>query len=329
LAFRLKYLADHVDEFVIFESNFSFSGREKDYLAKQAIERSGIDNGKIRLVRYQPPPKLVATAHIDRWPLERFARSCLEREVLSYDSSSRFLISDVDEIPSISQLVNSWNHEKGVLLPTPLYLRYLNWKVPHGSDWNTAKILRKQDVRNLNLLRYSKSYPTSRAEPGGHFSFLSRNWNEVSQKLEDWAHREYSVGDDETEIAIKFSEQYLVDHLGRFNRWGYGLIEVQGISELSEIQRALLEFQPDYFFEPKKTYSKLTRIKASLVLTESWTDKSFSKIEEKMRETGLRILMSEILRTIPKQLKLFLKRSRLGNMLRVLFGNEMGQKLSC
>lgn len=170
------------------------------------------------------------------------------------------------------------NHEVTLLL-TPCFYRFANWAVPHGEGWKTAKVVPKGFLIDINNLRYRNDFQISHSEPGGHFSYLGSTDLELFNKLADTAHRELSIPKSEVAIILKYSNKYLLDHLGRFNQKGFGLLNEIGSRDLSSVQRALLEFKPTFFEFEVEILSLPQRLFASFKLWVSWKSKNFKILE--------------------------------------------------
>jgi len=283
LAFRLKYLSPVVEKFVIFEATRSFSGKAKKLFASEAVQLSEVSKDKVIISKYEFPAELLIHAGSNRWPLERFARSRLEVFCSKFPQDTRLLISDLDEIPSISQLIEAQDNHEVTLLPTPLFYRSANWAVSHGEDWKTAKVVPKEFLNDVNTLRYRDDFQISNSEPGGHFSYLGSTDLELFKKLEDIAHAEFSIPKSEVTVILKYSNKYFLDHLGRFNRKGFGLLNKIEPHELSSLQRALLEFNPAFFEFEVEILPLPQRLFASFKLWVAWRSKDFKILEANFR----------------------------------------------
>jgi hypothetical protein len=103
---------------------------------------------------------------------------------------------------------------------------------------------------------------------------------------------------------IKVADNFQIDHLGRFNRNNFGLLKVQNLTELNEIQRYFLKIYPEYFDFSKVKQTYLRRIYASYVLTQA-----NSKLEGNL---NLDIRKISVLKTLSKAIpyRFYLRRRK-------------------
>jgi hypothetical protein len=285
LEFRLKYLSEVVDRFAIFESRTTFSGQSKKLLAELAVKRAGIDSSRVDLIEYKFPENLINNVDLDRWPLERYARSQTEKYAEKFGQETNFILSDLDEIPSIEQVKESVYYNSVVSLPTPLYYRFANWKVLHGNKWATAKFVPKKFLLNVNTLRYRKDMRKAKSESGCHFSYLGLTPLDLYNKLQNIAHRELSVTQSEAKLILSYSNFFLIDHLGRFNRRGFGLIKLERDQEFCDVQRKMFQFAPDIFRFEVAGNDLLSRLVASFKLQKAWGVHQFDDLDSSQKHS--------------------------------------------
>ena len=138
LELRYHMLKDHVDLFVISESNMTFSGKLKDYSCEKVIEDLKLDKRKIRVIKNdlsQVSKKDVSAiddicSHIAKdnknvlyWTRERLQRDAICNILNEFEDDCVFICSDIDEIirPSaVNWLSNVVVTNKNHVLKVPL-----------------------------------------------------------------------------------------------------------------------------------------------------------------------------------------------------------------
>ena len=207
LDLRLNYLKDIVDKFIIIEANITFSGLEK----KQNFKAEKYDylKDKIIYVYLENMPE-----SSNPWFYENYQRN-YALEVLKNEKCNDddiVIISDLDEIPSISAIEEYRANPNGVkALSQNFYNLYLNLFNVSESPWRKAKILTYKDFFNQD--NKSNGYdmclvegandgisPTSlrlRAfdqviqNGGWHFSYIG-DADFVITKIKSFAHQEFN-----------------------------------------------------------------------------------------------------------------------------------------
>jgi len=268
LKMRILYLEPLVSFFVIAESNLTFSGAKKEYFADQVINSLKIDASRIIRVKYEFPVTLLNTSlqKNDRWLLERFARESLALQINKLRNDDYVILSDVDEIPSKNQIIESVKKKYISRVSTPEFYGKLNWKKNGQSPWLTVKIGPAVFFRDLNAIRYGQ-FPIQKGIEGAHFSDLYKKVEDIGRKANSSAHSEFDLNLNEMTSIYQYSHKYKFDHRGRFFRKGMGLIHVT--DKLSEQQQLLAEIAPD-FVDNTLTPSYFSRICASYMISMAW-----------------------------------------------------------
>lgn len=272
LDLRIRYLWDTVDYFVIAESELSFSGIPKLLHAAEFVSKRKLPQNRFIFVNYEFPNSVLVDFEKsgDRWPLERYARQSLHSQIKSLEKNDFVLLSDVDEIPSISQIKLSLNKPNQIVrLSTPLYYGKMNWQASHGNDWATVRIGNAYLFNDLNKIRYLNS-PVFNKFEGGHYSDLYISAADPIAKVRDLAHSEFDVDKILFSKILEFSMKYRVNHFGLFFRRGFGISKLISKEDLNEQQLLMLEIEPEYFDFSRPEYSWPKRMVASLQVTKSW-----------------------------------------------------------
>ena len=98
LDLRLNTLDQYVDKFVIVESKFNHSGREKNKFNFDKNKFEKFSN-KIEYLKIDKFP-----SNLSNWGRENFQRNYISNAFLNFDTSDYVIISDVDEIPNLENI---------------------------------------------------------------------------------------------------------------------------------------------------------------------------------------------------------------------------------
>jgi len=260
--FRIEYLDNLVDKVIIAESSMTHSGRAKplffsdwfnsiDFLMRQKVQIISV-----------PLEKLNSS-----WDREIFTREYLANYLCENFSNSFFILSDLDEIPSIDQVLKM-QKEGGIFhFKTPTSYRRANWLLMDShKDWKRGVM---GEVSSLSLYpnggRFA-SLPELQAQSGAHFSYFASDHNSILQKYRAFAHEELNndyLGD---QHLLNFCNKYRIDHLGRCRNEGFGVFKIASVGENSVIDRICAKF-PDQFDSGLQAPLFLSRLYASIWLS--------------------------------------------------------------
>lgn len=184
LELRLKTLWDHVDQFVLVEAPWTFSGKTKPLYYCDNKSRFAEWSDKIRVVIPSGSPSLP-----DPWVREYLSRECMHAGLKDAAPEDWVFQSDCDEI---------WNPEKkeaghptarAVVYQMFHAYYYLNTKRVPLHIWNGTRRCRAKDWPGGQKLR--QVWGPRIANGGWHFSFLG-DAEHAKRKLEAYAHVEHS-----------------------------------------------------------------------------------------------------------------------------------------
>lgn len=113
LELRYHVLRDHVDRFVISESNQTFSGKPKPYQARADLDRLGLPLDRFIILKTDVTDSTSVINDIDRshatdvgeptkaevWTRQRLQRDAIKQIISEFSKDTVFLLGDVDEIP--------------------------------------------------------------------------------------------------------------------------------------------------------------------------------------------------------------------------------------
>ncbi len=234
LDLRLNILNKFVDYFVIIESKFTHKGEKRD-LRFNPNKFKKFENKIIYLVCSEEPPAIEIVNEKDSDPIKstKYILNALKREnnqrnhiqlaLKNVANEDIVMISDLDEIPNLSNLNFNNINEKIILFKQNMFYYKFNLTIP-DFKWTGTKACRKKDLINPQWLREIKGrkYPFYRfdtffskkkyinikfIEKGGwHFSNI-KTAAEIEYKLKSYLHhREFDLNPLTTEGIKKVME---------------------------------------------------------------------------------------------------------------------------
>lgn len=258
---RCLYLEDIVDLTIIGESNVSHSGKAKE-----------LHFHKLRELNQLPKNVLVLALDLSSkqtaWEREIRSRELIVDYIYTNFPDTFFILSDVDEIPSLNQVRFSLEMKENFHFVTPTVYRKANWAlVDSHRYWSRGVMGHTSKPLPPNGGRFSPMPVIDLEENGIHLSYVRTNSSKIVSKLESFAHTELDIDYLKSKELLDFSDNFLVDHLGRFDNPGFGLLKSIQQSELSTIQNRLLELNEKLFDFRKIKHKLPARIFASMVIT--------------------------------------------------------------
>tara|TARA_Y100000590_G_C15682472_1_gene1000328 strand:- start:893 stop:1762 length:870 start_codon:yes stop_codon:yes gene_type:complete len=221
LEFRLNYLNEFVDNFVIVESTYTHSGRKRKLLFD--INKFKKYKNKITyVVVSQEPPglKKIYESDDENKVNQKYILNALKRENFQRNSISLglkgankedyIMISDIDEIPNLENNNIREINKKLIFFKQKIFYYKFNLLLEFF-DWHGTKVCKKVDLISPQWLRNVKdrNYPLWRIDTifskqkysnihfiengGWHFSYL-KTAKDIEKKLKSYLHhREYDV----------------------------------------------------------------------------------------------------------------------------------------
>ena len=218
---RLNTLNDFVDYFVIVESKFTHRGEKRDL--KFNHEKFNKFKDKIIYLVYDKEPTKIEIVKPEDNEGEKYGkyilnaayrengqRNFIQEGLLNAKSNDIILISDVDEIPNLSEINFNKISKKIFLFKQNMFYYKFNLHIPNLS-WTGTKGCKKKDLvnpqwlRNIKDRKYSafrldtffsdKKYSSVKIiEDGGwHFSNI-KTAKEIEHKLKSYLHhREFDL----------------------------------------------------------------------------------------------------------------------------------------
>ena len=276
LELRLNTLDKFVDKFVIVESAYTHSGKEKklifdinkypkfkgkiDYIIvrdlPQGIEQIGMDDSNLEITNKEIMNALRR---------ENFQRNAIKQGLINANDNDWIIISDLDEIPDLSNINFNSINKKIIFFKQKVFYYKLNLELK-TLRWIGSKACKKKYLKSPQWLRNVKDkiYPKWRLdiifsekrynsvfflENGGwHFSFVKKP-EDIEKKLKSYLHhREYDLdplGIENIKNLIK-SKAVIYDHRVDQTQYKFG-----GGQKLEKID---IKFLPEYIFSQKEKY---------------------------------------------------------------------------
>ena len=276
LDLRLNILDKFVDKFVIVESSYTHSGKEKKLIFD--INKYSKFKEKINYIILKEPPIGIEEVSINdnegevsrKEILNALKRENLQRDTIlkglnDADNNDWIIISDLDEIPDLTNINFNNIKNKIIFFKQKVFYYKLNLELKN-LRWIGTKACRKKHLNSPQWLRNIKDkiYPKWRidilfsqkkyndiffVENGGwHFSFVKKP-EDIEKELKSYLHhREYDidpVGIDKIKNLIN-SKSVIYDHRVDQTQYKFG-----GGQKLEKID---LEFLPNFISSNKKKY---------------------------------------------------------------------------
>ncbi|KAG5184090.1 glycosyl transferase [Tribonema minus] len=208
LELRLEYLQDVVDEFVLVESKYTFSGKVKDAFYSDALQHPKVTVLKLD---YAPPvadeewcrersgsSSFMEEGCMDHWFREQHQRDYPKAYIMNKYAAQDYIVicSDVDEIPRKELLISLKQHGNGQL-HTPIYLHMamlmynMGWQT--DEQWLRAFVVNKEGFCNAASMDEMRRAEPYRVAPygGWHCSYFLNSRN-LARKLQAFSHQEYN-----------------------------------------------------------------------------------------------------------------------------------------
>jgi beta-1,4-mannosyl-glycoprotein beta-1,4-N-acetylglucosaminyltransferase len=202
LSLRFQELDAAIDEFWIFEADYTFTGLPKDLLFKS---HSISHAWPLRKIRYFPILESPETISDDPWDNERFQRNFIANQVHFCNSDDLILLSDVDEIPRpeiVTQIRSNTKHELFGIRMSTHYLK-LNFQMiePSVLAYSVCTVGFHRDhlttftADQLRMGIRSGAINAEIVESGGwHFSYLM-DLQQIKIKIGAFSHHEFNTED--------------------------------------------------------------------------------------------------------------------------------------
>ena len=222
--FELRYniLFKHIDYFVVCESKFDHSGKEKK---KNFIFKNYFDKKKIIYIFDEDPfPEFT-----NRWQNQAIQREKILNSLHIANSEDYIFFSDPDEIIR-PELMNNFNLDKkfGIFMQSCFAYKF-NLFNSFESPWEGTRVAKKKNIKSIDFMRQkvcskNLNYPFYRIDKEKNIQlFQNGGWHfnnimspkEISLKLKTFAHTEFSSDEYSNEKII---EEKIRKRIDLFNR---------------------------------------------------------------------------------------------------------------
>ncbi len=276
LDLRMNLLNDYVDHFIIIESNFTHKGDKRDL--KFNINKYNKFKEKIIYLIYDQEPEGIEIVYDDddegtksrKYILnaakrENGQRNHIIKGLHNASANDLILISDVDEIPNLSDLNFNQIKKNIILFKQHMFYYKFNLKIPNFLWTGTKGCLKKvlispQWLRNVKDRKYpfyridtffsKKKYTNVKIidDGGWHFSNI-KTPEEIEYKLKSYLHhREFDLQPLSTEGIKKIMNNKQAIYDLRVDQ------TVNKIGTGSKLEKIELENLPNYIKDNKKFY---------------------------------------------------------------------------
>ena len=194
---RLTYLDDLVDKFVIVEANITYCGNSKEFNFPKQQERYLKWKDKIL---YYPIhfdlEKYDTKAPNFPWVIENEQRQFMTEVLKNFDKDTFVMVSDLDEIPSKSAVLNAINQleisEEPLTFNQKLLFYGLNYTV-NSEFWHGTVIAKNEFVQKVGTqsLRNNRDNLNRMNEGGWHLCYWM-SAERASYKIKSFAHQEFN-----------------------------------------------------------------------------------------------------------------------------------------
>jgi len=278
LDFRLNFLNNNIDKFVIVESIYTHSGKKRKLLFD--INKYSKFKNKIKYIVIEDEPsdlyKIDGTENFDE-KNSKYILNALKRENFQRNQILRglnealpedfIIISDVDEIPNLQEINFKKNENKIILFNQKFFYYKFNLKL-QNFDWYGSKACKMANLNSPQWLRNikSKKYPFYRIDlffsdvkysnikfinnGGWHFTNI-KTAEQIKHKFESYLHhREFDINPltvlDIEKLIENKTAIYDLNLDKRIEKIGHG----------SKLMKYDIENLPDYLRNNLQKYKK-------------------------------------------------------------------------
>jgi hypothetical protein len=196
---RLEYLNDHVDYFVVVESNYTFNGNEKPFHIKANMDRFAKYGDRFIYL-----PLELSIAGFDftkleernQWAMERQQRNAMAQPLDRFAPDDIVIFGDLDEIPNRNMIESAANiirnGQRIVAFDQDFF--YFNFNQINAAKWPGTLISTVNQVRAFtpDLFRFHRyTYPRI-ANGGWHLSYWGSP-RQIQYKIDNFSHQEVNL----------------------------------------------------------------------------------------------------------------------------------------
>ena len=261
LKFRLNYLNDAVDHFIISESNYTHSGKPKPYYLDE-VWNNIPENIKPKIIRLKYEPNLSQISLPENvtecdfqngnWKLEREQRDLITYNLSQFSPYDLFMVSDVDEIPNkkVVETFKNCDLDDTFCCVAKCEMFYYNFATYSDNNWagtvfSTIKTTQEKGCDHLRNQRFVL-FPIDNG--GWHFSYFG-DVERIKNKLNSFAHQEYNKDRYKNDQNILDAIQNKKDLLQR----GKDFIDYNFYNFPEDLRILITNIFPKQFYEMNQT----------------------------------------------------------------------------
>ena len=245
---RLNILNQYVDYFVISESTKTHQGKDKKI--NFDIKKFSKFRDKIKFIVADYKEIINFKKHTGgESPIEQHQRNSLIKGIENASSEDLIILSDSDEIPDLTKLIEINNNKKFIAFSQKMFMYKINLQNIDESNWIGSKITKKKNIttmQNLRNLKFKK-YPFWRIDKynlqtingGWHFSFLQTP-GQILNKIKSFSHGEFNINN----VNQKIIDQKILKNEDIFGR------------DITLKKTLLDSSYPSYILENKEKFSE-------------------------------------------------------------------------
>jgi len=231
LSYRLNSLKELVDYFIIVESRYTHSGKEKELYYHNNKHIFQEYNPKIiHIILDDAPFKYPNIDYLknEQWKNEHYHRNGIKNgiEQLNLNDEDILIISDLDEIPDVDILSKIKNNtlliDNIYNLNQDFYYYNLNSKI--SQIWNMSKMLPYKIYKSINKtcqdIRSHNGKSIDKA--GWHLSYFGDKYF-IKNKIENFGHQEFN---NDFYTNLDAIENKIVNQLDLYNRPNEHIIKI-------------------------------------------------------------------------------------------------------
>ena len=242
LRLRLDYLSPFVDRFVVAESPRTFTGDTKPLHVTENLALFADFADRLTVVTYD------ARHSATPWEREEAARAALRVELSSLSEDTVALLGDVDEFPSASQAERLRSVDALVVVPMATFYRRANWMLEADTPLLKAMAVPVSELPpDLHVLRNSQVQKRLEGSLGAHLSYMGFTSDQLAEKLRAFSHTEFQFAVPASERVLSIADRLALDHFGRSDVVGRGVLTIISQREEGEIHAWLRPRRPEWF----------------------------------------------------------------------------------
>ena len=242
LELRLMTLSDVVDYFVLVEANTTFTGNIKPFIFEKNrhLYKKYLD--KIIYVKVEDTPPLDKS--VDIWVIEKFQRDCITRGLKDAKDEDRIVVSDIDEIPDPSKLMQVKESIDPITFNQYLFYYYVNCL--SSRYWNGPVIAPYKNMKSPQVLRGQKLSHKGIKNSGWHYTYMG-GLDKIKSKLNN-------LSDGHTRIDQVGTDQDILRKINsQKNLWDesrtYRLVDLEENDYAPGCIKEFIEKYPGFYFK--------------------------------------------------------------------------------